>query len=188
MFWCQSRQPFRRCSTCKRHLWCKDNLVCTQETPSLICKLTDWLYTIAVKIPLQLFDCCYKMHRGPHGHRSVQVTLISGHDFPTMTGLFDKTDPFVEVVCGGHSERTAVVKNAGSKCTWNTTFTLPYDSDPKLLFRLYDDEEDKPAQLLGTGSLNLLQHLQDDKYDGEIHCVDEKGKAKGTLTVQVTLQ
>eukprot|EP01053_Blabericola_migrator_P009934 Blabericola_migrator_1__9933@NODE_5493_length_748_cov_1146_142438_g3554_i0_p1_GENE_NODE_5493_length_748_cov_1146_142438_g3554_i0NODE_5493_length_748_cov_1146_142438_g3554_i0_p1_ORF_typecomplete_len142_score27_41C2/PF00168_30/1_8e10C2C2_1/PF11618_8/0_0034RPGR1_C/PF18111_1/0_015_NODE_5493_length_748_cov_1146_142438_g3554_i0153578 len=134
-------------------------------------------------------------HRGPHmggpphmGQRSVQINLISGHDLPKRSGMFDKTDPFVQVVCGGQTQRSATVKNAGSRCTWGDTLSLPYGSDPQLLFHLYDDEGDKPAELLGTGSLNLQQHLHGGRYDGEIHCVDQKGKPKGTLTVQVTLQ
>eukprot|EP01053_Blabericola_migrator_P008583 Blabericola_migrator_1__8582@NODE_448_length_8373_cov_125_949193_g350_i0_p9_GENE_NODE_448_length_8373_cov_125_949193_g350_i0NODE_448_length_8373_cov_125_949193_g350_i0_p9_ORF_typecomplete_len123_score19_35C2/PF00168_30/2e15C2C2_1/PF11618_8/0_00094TruBC_2/PF09157_11/0_039DUF4625/PF15418_6/0_17DUF5110/PF17137_4/0_45_NODE_448_length_8373_cov_125_949193_g350_i0548916 len=118
---------------------------------------------------------------------SIQILVVNGRYLPRTSGVLDKTDPFVEVSCGGHRQRTSTVKNAGSSCTWNETLKLPHSNDPNLIFKLYDDDG-KTSDFLGIGTIRLDKMLEAGRYNGEVNCTDTKGHTKGILQVQIVVQ
>eukprot|EP01053_Blabericola_migrator_P008714 Blabericola_migrator_1__8713@NODE_4591_length_1069_cov_242_802395_g2851_i0_p1_GENE_NODE_4591_length_1069_cov_242_802395_g2851_i0NODE_4591_length_1069_cov_242_802395_g2851_i0_p1_ORF_typecomplete_len302_score29_31C2/PF00168_30/4_3e14C2C2_1/PF11618_8/0_07_NODE_4591_length_1069_cov_242_802395_g2851_i01211026 len=116
--------------------------------------------------------------------RQIKVRIISASDMPRTAGLFDKTDPFVEIVCGGFSQRTTAKKNAGTAATWNETFTLNYTGDPSLVVNLYDEDK-RSSSLLGTATLRLDRDVVNGRFAGDVNVMDKKGKGKGRINLEV---
>eukprot|EP01055_Gregarina_sp_Pseudo9_P001786 Gregarina_sp_Pseudo_9__1785@NODE_2213_length_1094_cov_69_105213_g2038_i0_p2_GENE_NODE_2213_length_1094_cov_69_105213_g2038_i0NODE_2213_length_1094_cov_69_105213_g2038_i0_p2_ORF_typecomplete_len113_score14_85C2/PF00168_30/1_3e11_NODE_2213_length_1094_cov_69_105213_g2038_i0390728 len=69
---------------------------------------------------------------------------------PREAKYLDKTDPYVEVQCGGCRKRTRTKWDAGETARFEETFTLPIPADKSLKLTLFDAEDLGPDLALAS--------------------------------------